>query len=130
MYANQLALLKNYNLCITHISTVYNLNICIDLNIFKNAHSKAVYKTHTSTVMIKDEKRYQIDVYPDGKLIIHRETNLTSIITLIQDFIKQFNIPYNNTLDVKNISIVGLRCAGTLLYDININMIPHNLCIK
>lgn len=122
----QLELIKSYNLCIVHIRTAYHLNLSIDISKLRGIYLR---ETYASVIMKKDKRGYQIDVYPNGKLIIYKETNTTAIITLIEEFIEQFNIPYIGTLDDKNLTIDGLRCEGALLYDININMIPYNLCI-
>lgn len=122
MDSNQLELLKSYNLCIVHISTAYNLNMCIDLNKL----STIIPTVNLPIIVIKNNKRYIIDVYPNGKLIINREIDPKSIIILIQEFINQHNISYNGILDVKKITIDKLRCEGSLLCNISTKWVLHN----
>lgn len=129
MNIEQIESLKTYNLHITHVTTLYYLNVCIDLSIFNKAVSKCVYKTHTSTVITKNNKRYCFDVYPNGKLIIHRETDPIKIIALIDIFLKEFDI-YCDNLDVNSISIEGIRCEGTLIYDIPTKLLCANQTVK
>ena len=125
----QLEVLKWFNLTISHISTLYHLNTPIDINILTTAQIKCIYNTHASTVIVKDNKHYRIDLYPDGKIFIHRETNLINVFTLLNEFIKQFNIKCD-TLDINNLSIDSIRCEGKPLYDIYINWILYDSQIK
>ena len=119
MDEEQLALIKKYNLVITHIRTEYNLcvPICIDkiIGCKINKHVLIAYE--------EDGKRYTIDICSDGNIIIYRATDKTFIITILSEIIKRYDIVYDKPLDVTKLNIIGIRCEGKLLHDIYMNLI-------
>ena len=125
MNEEQLALINSYNLYITHIKTEYNLDVPICIHNINGS-----YKTdkHVLTVYKKDGKNYTLDIYIDGKIIIHRATNVNLIVTILSETIKKYNIVYDKPLDITKLNIIGIRCEGKLIYDTHINLIlPDNL---
>ena len=127
MNPDQIALIDSYGLFIYTIRTKYQLHIPIDMNQIDN--KSVVYKTHVGVVIIQDGKRYPIEVYPNGDVIVYKAKEYILISSIIKELIITNNIQYHDEININNITIESMRCEGRshVIMDTNLMVYDPNV---
>jgi TATA-box binding protein (TBP) (component of TFIID and TFIIIB) len=135
MNSKQLKFLSKHDLGVAYIQSNYELNTFIDLNQIKLKCQEqnityCTRKSYISFVIVRNTRRYSIDIYSDGKLNILRAKEPLLIYELVSETVRIFKIKLEKDLNIDEMKIIKLRCEGRINHNVNINHVLFDVSMK